>query len=110
MFGQGLGWNSTENEAPAREARFSMVYTIALVLAAVPLLFGVDPLKVTNIAMALTSATLPLAIIPFLILMNDPDYLEDKTNGIIGNSVVVVVMLMSFVLAIVSIPLQVLGG
>jgi len=80
------------------------------VLAAVPLLFGIDPLKVTNIAMALTSATLPLAIVPFLILMNDPDYLEDKTNGIVSNTVVVIVMVMSFVLAIVSIPLQILGG
>jgi Mn2+/Fe2+ NRAMP family transporter len=110
MFGQGLGWNSTENKTPAKEARFSMVYTVALVLAALPLFFGADPLKVTNMAMALTSATLPLAIIPFLILMNDPDYLQDETNGVISNSVVVIVMLLSFVLAIVSIPLQVLGG
>ena len=71
---------------------------------------GTDPLKVTNMAMALTSATLPLAIVPFLILMNDPRYLGDNTNGIVGNSVVVIVMIMSFVLAIVSIPLQILGG
>jgi Mn2+/Fe2+ NRAMP family transporter len=110
MFGQGLGWNSTENEAPVKEARFSMVYTVVLVLAALPLLFGADPLKVTNIAMALTSATLPLAIIPFLILMNDPAYLDDQVNGIVSNSVVVIVMAMSFVLAIVSIPLQLIGG
>lgn len=110
MFGQGLGWNSSENQAPVKEARFSVVYTVVLVLAAAPLLFGTDPLKVTNIAMALTSATLPLAIVPFLILMNDPDYLDDQTNGTISNSVVVIVMLMSFVLAVVTIPLQVFGG
>jgi Mn2+/Fe2+ NRAMP family transporter len=110
MFGEGLGWNSTENAAPIKEARFSTVYTLVLFLAAIPLLLGVDPLKVTNIAMALTSATLPLAIVPFLILMNDTTYLGDQTNGIIGNTVVVLVMLLSFVLAIVSIPLQIMGG
>ena len=110
MFGEGLGWNSTENAPPAKEARFSTVYTIVLFLAAIPLLLGADPLKVTNIAMALTSATLPLAIVPFLILMNDSTYLGDSTNGIVGNTVVVVVMVMSFVLAIVSIPLQIMGG
>jgi Mn2+/Fe2+ NRAMP family transporter len=110
MFGQGLGWNSSENSPPKKEARFSLVYTVVLIVAAIPLLFGIDPLKVTNIAMALTSATLPLAIVPFLILMNDSSYLGENTNGIISNSVVVIVMLLSFVLAIVSIPLQIFGG
>ena len=110
LAGQGLGWNSSENAPPAKDARFSVVYTLALVVAALPLLFGADPLKVTNLAMALTAATLPLAIVPFLILMNDSRYLEEHTNGVISNSVVVIVMLMSFLLAIVSIPLQVLGG
>lgn len=110
MVGQGLGWNSTENAAPVKEARFSVVYTVTLLLAALPLLAGADPLKVTNMAMALTAATLPLAAVPFLILMNDPRYLGDHTNGIVSNTVVVIVMLMSFILAIVSIPLQILGG
>ncbi|HUQ47679.1 MAG TPA: Nramp family divalent metal transporter [Gemmatimonadaceae bacterium] len=110
IVGQGLGWNSTENAPPAKEARFSTVYTLALVVAALPLLAGLDPLKVTSMAMALTAATLPLAIVPFLVLMNDSRYLEEHTNGVISNSVVVVVMVMSFVLAIVSIPLQIFGG
>ncbi len=110
MFGEGLGWNSSENSPPIKEARFSAVYTIVLILAATPLLFGIDPLKVTNMAMALTSATLPLAIVPFLILMNDASYLGENTNGIVSNTVVVLVMLLSFVLAIVSIPLQIIGG
>lgn len=110
MFGEGLGWNSSENAPPIKASRFSLVYTLVLILAAIPLLFGIDPLKVTNMAMALTSATLPLAIVPFLILMNDSAYLGENTNGIVSNSVVVIVMVMSFVLAVVSLPLQILGG
>ena len=110
MFGQGLGWNSSEDGSPANEARFSMVYTVILALASIPLLMGVDPVKVTTISMALTSATLPLAIVPFLILMNDDTYLGEHTNKLVSNSVVIVIMMISFTLAVVSIPLQIIGG
>jgi Mn2+/Fe2+ NRAMP family transporter len=110
MFGEGLGWNSSEDRAPSKEARFSTVYTIILALASIPLLLGVDPITITSISMALTAATLPLAVIPFLILMNDPHYLRDKTNGIISNSVVLVITIIACLLAFVSIPLQIFGG
>ena len=110
MFGDGLGWHSSDEGDPVEEARFSLVYTVILIVAAIPVLLGIDPIKVTNISMALTSATLPLAAVPFLVLMNDPSYLRDETNGILSNSIVIVIMTLSFVLAIVSIPLQLLGG
>jgi Mn2+/Fe2+ NRAMP family transporter len=110
MFGQGLGWHSSEEGKPVEEARFSTVFTAIIALAAIPVLFGVDPIKVTTISMALTSATLPLAIVPFLILMNDEQYLGGHTNHFISNSVVIVIMLISFILALVSIPLQIFGG
>ena len=70
----------------------------------------VDPIKVTMLSMALTSATLPLAIVPFLFLMNDPTYLGKYRNGWISNSVVAIVVIISFVLSIISIPLQIIGG
>lgn len=110
MIGQGLGWHSSEEGKPVEESRFSTVYTVILFLAAVPILLGIDPMKVTTISMALTSATLPLAIVPFLVLMNDDTYLQEYTNGGFSNSVVIVITLISFALAIVSIPLQIFGG
>jgi Mn2+/Fe2+ NRAMP family transporter len=110
MFGQGLGWNSSEEGQPAAEARFSTVYTAILSVATIPLLLGVDPIKVTTISMALTAATLPLAIVPFLVLMNDSNYLHDKTNGVVSNTVVVVISTIACLLAMVSIPLQVFSG
>ena len=70
----------------------------------------VDPVQVTMISMALTSATLPLAIVPFLFLMNDPIYLDKHRNGWLSNSIVMIVIVISFVLAIISIPLQLIGG
>jgi len=110
FFAQGFGWNWSENLTPSRDARFCFTYTIIIFLAAIPLLAGVDPIKVTMMSMALTAATLPLAIVPFLFLMNDPIYLGDRRNGWISNSVVAVIILISFVLAVISIPLQIIGG
>jgi Mn2+/Fe2+ NRAMP family transporter len=110
FFAQGFGWNWSEDMNPSRDARFAFTYTIIILLAAVPLLLGIDPVKVTIISMALTSATLPLAIVPFLFLMNDPVYLGDHRNGWVSNTVVSVVILISFVLAIISIPLEFLGS
>jgi len=110
LFSQGLGWNWSENGAPDKEARFSVVYTILLPLASIPLLLGIDPVKITILSMALTAAVLPAAIAPFLVVMNDKEFVGEHTNGIISNTVVVIIMLMSFVLAVVSIPLQYFGS
>jgi NRAMP (natural resistance-associated macrophage protein)-like metal ion transporter len=110
FFAQGFGWNWSENREPAKDARFCFVYTIIILLAAVPLVLAFDPIRITIMSMALTSATLPLAIIPFLFLMNDPQYLGKHRNGWIGNTVVAVIILMSFVLAVISIPLEIMGG
>lgn len=110
FFAQGFGWNWSENVTPSRNARFAFTYTIIVFLATVPLLFGINPIKVTVTSMALTAATLPLAIVPFLFLMNDPIYLGEHRNGWISNFVVAVIILISFVLAVISIPLQIIGG
>ena len=110
FFAQGFGWKWGEDLEPAKDARFVFVYTIIILLAAIPLVFGIDPLKVTIMSMALTAATLPLAIIPFLFLMNDSTYMGKHGNGWIGNTVVAIIIVISFVLAVITIPLQIIGG
>lgn len=109
-FAEGLGWNWSENEPAQRDARFSFLYTIMIALAAVPLLFGVDPLKVTMISMALTAASLPFSIVPFLFLMNDKEFCADRRNGWFSNTVVSLIIIIAFALSVISIPLQVMGG
>jgi Mn2+/Fe2+ NRAMP family transporter len=110
FFAQGFGWSWSENLTPSKNARFCFTYTIIILLAAVPLLIGIDPIKVTLMSMALTAATLPLAVVPFLFLMNDPIYLGEHRNGWISNTVVGITILISFVLALIAIPLQIIGG
>jgi Mn2+/Fe2+ NRAMP family transporter len=73
-------------------------------------LIGIDPLKLTVFSMALTAATLPVSIVPFLFVMNDKSYLRDHRNGWISNTVVLLIIGLAFVLSLVSIPLQIFGG
>lgn len=110
MFAQGFGWAWGEDLAPRDDARFATVYTVVAILAPVPLILGVDPLKLTVMSMALTAATLPLAIVPFLFVMNDKRRLGEYTNGWVGNSVVVLIIVMASVLAFITIPLEIIGG
>ncbi|MFL5502322.1 MAG: NRAMP family divalent metal transporter [Gemmatimonadaceae bacterium] len=110
FFSQGFGWSWSEDLEPSKNSRFAFIYTVIILLAAIPLVFGIDPIKVTMMSMALTSFTLPLAIVPFLLLMNDPIYLGKYRNGWISNSVVSIVVVISFVLALISIPLEIMGG
>jgi Mn2+/Fe2+ NRAMP family transporter len=53
---------------------------------------------------------LPVVVLPFLVLMNDPHYVGKHRNGRIGNTVVFIVIVMAAILAVVSIPLVILGG
>lgn len=110
MVAQGFGWNWGESVRPRDAARFSATYTVALAVAAVPVALGLDPLRVTNVAMVLNAAALPLAVLPFLVLMNDRDYVGDHANGWFGNVVVLGVTVVACVLALVSLPLELAGG
>jgi Mn2+/Fe2+ NRAMP family transporter len=109
-FAQGLGWNWGENVRPRDAARFTLSYTIMIVLASLLMVAGVDPLQLTLFSMALTSLTLPIVTFPFLILMNDRDYVGEYGNGWISNTAVIVISLLASVMALVAIPLQLMGG
>ncbi|MDR6494611.1 NRAMP family divalent metal transporter [Paraburkholderia sp. 22099] len=110
LFAQGFGWNWGENRKPRDDPGFCLVYTCALAISAIPIAAGVDPLKLTVFSMALTAVSLPLTVVPFLVLMNDEGYVGRHRNGAISNTVVVAIIVLAFVLAIVALPLQVLGG
>jgi Mn2+/Fe2+ NRAMP family transporter len=107
---QTFGWNWGESLDPREDARFSMVYTGAITLSSLIILVGVDPLKLTIMAMATEAAVLPFVALPFLILMNDRKLLKQHANGWVSNTIAVIVLLLSLVLTVVSIPLAFLGG
>jgi Mn2+/Fe2+ NRAMP family transporter len=110
MVAQTLGWNWGENKKPDQEARFSTTYVVMLLLGGALLLTGIDPLKLTMYAMALTALILPLIVIPFVVLLNDETYVHEHRNGPIGNTVVIVTIVLASVVALVTIPLEIVGG
>ena len=109
-WSQAFGWNWGENEKPANAARFSTVYTVFPLVASVPMALGLDPLTVTIFSMALTTVILPFVVLPFLVLMNDEHFVGSHRNGVIGNGVVFVVILVAAAMAVVAIPLEIFGG
>jgi len=110
LVAQGFGWYWGEDLEPTDDARFSLTYTVVIALALLPPLLGADPLKLTEISMALTAASLPVGVLPFLILMNDREYVGEHTNGHLSNAVVLTISVLSLVLALVSIPLEIFGS
>ena len=110
LTAQGFGWNWSENQRPIEEARFSAAYTLIIILGLLPSLVGLDPLTLTIFSMAATAATLPVSIVPFLFLMNDYSYMRIYRNSWFSNAVILSIIGLAFVLAVVTIPLQIFGG
>lgn len=110
LLSQTFGWDWGESQRPAEEARFALAYTGALLLAPIPALLGLDPLKLTMVSMALTVVALPIVVGPLIVIMNDRQYLKTHTNGVVTNVAVTVIIALAFLLAIVAIPLQIAGG
>ncbi|MEH2313113.1 MAG: Nramp family divalent metal transporter [Nostoc sp.] len=107
---QAFGWNWGESLKAKDAARFSLIYTVFVFLASLLMVFGIDPLQLTLFSMAITAVILPPVIIPFIVLMNDESYVGKYRNGWISNSVVIFTIALTFVLAIVAIPLEIVGG
>jgi Mn2+/Fe2+ NRAMP family transporter len=110
LAAQGFGWNWSKNQRPREEARFSLVYMAVIIIGVVIIAAGLDPLQLTIMSMALTAATLPISIAPFLFLMNDPHYVATYRNGWFSNTVVILIIALASIVALVTIPLQIFGG
>lgn len=110
LLAQGFGWTWSENLKPGKDARFATTYSVLILLAALPIALGMDPLSLTNISMVATAASLPVTVIPLLVLMNDGDVLYTNVNGWPSNIALVVIALLSLVLLVAALPLQLLGG
>jgi Mn2+/Fe2+ NRAMP family transporter len=60
--------------------------------------------------MVLTAASLPVTVVPLLVLMNDSDVMDKCVNGWATNLALVALSVLSIVLLIAAFPLQYLGG
>ncbi len=107
---QGFGWEWGEDKKPVEAARFNLVMTIFLLITVVIGLIGIDPLQLALFASTVIALFLPISLSPFLILMNDPQYLGNKMNGRFTNISMSVILVLAFLVAIVSLPLVIITG
>src|SRR5260370_25147856 len=84
--------------------------TIFLLIAVGIGLIGIDPLQLALFASTVIALFLPISLSLFLILLNDPQYLGNKTNGRFTNIAVICILLMAFLVALVSLPLEIITG
>jgi Mn2+/Fe2+ NRAMP family transporter len=110
VYAQGLGWKWGEDKDPSDAARFSLLYSVLIFAASIPIVCGADPIKLTMFSMAITTVILPLIVLPFIVLMNDPAYVGQHCNGKMSNAIVFVTIILASLMAIVAIPLEILGG
>ena len=110
LLSQVFWWSWGANKKRAEAARFTAAFTVILVAAVLLAIQGFDPLRITLISAALTVVIMPLVVLPFIVLMNDPKYVKDHTSGPVGNVLLAGLTIVAGVLAIVVIPLELLGG
>ena len=106
VFGWPWGANKPRRDAP----RFAAAITVVLLIALLIAVTGVDPLQLTLLSVALTVVIMPAVVLPFLVLMNDPRYVGEHRSGVAGNLFLAVLKILACVLALVVIPLELLGG
>lgn len=109
-FGQALGWTWGIDRKRRDVSRFVAASSLVLLLAMAIAVIGFDPLRVTLISVALTVVIMPLVVLPFLVLMNEEEYVGHHMSGRIGNGLLATLTVLGALMALVVIPLEIFGG
>jgi Mn2+/Fe2+ NRAMP family transporter len=107
---QIFGWRWGANKRRRDSARFSASFSLLLVVAVAIALIGIDPLELTMICVGLTVIVMPALVLPFIVLMNDERYVKTHTSGTVGNILLAALTIAAALMALVVVPLEIIGG
>jgi Mn2+/Fe2+ NRAMP family transporter len=110
VLAQSFGWAWGVDKPRRDAARFCAAFTTVLLLSVVIGLLGFDPLQMTLISVSLTVVIMPLIVLPFLVLMNDEQYVKQHKAGPLSNGFLAALTILGALMALVVIPLEILGG
>lgn len=110
VFSQAFGWAWGANKPRRDAARFTTAFTCVLVVSILIALLGFDPLRLTLFSVALTVVIMPIVVLPFLVLMNDEDFVKQHKSTAIGDGVLAALVILGAIMAVVVIPLEYFGG
>jgi Mn2+/Fe2+ NRAMP family transporter len=105
-IGQYFGWQWGKFVAPREASRFHLVLLASTIVGVAVLLTTVDPIKVTEYSVVFSAVALPLTYFPILVVANDPDYMGDRTNGRLANSLGTLFLVLVVVAAVAAVPLM----
>jgi len=110
VLGQTFGWGWGIDKKRRDVSRFVVAFSLAVLLGTAIAVIGFNPLQVTLISVALTVVIMPVLVLPFLVLMNEEEYVGQHTSGPFGNGLLAALTILGAVMALVVIPLEILGG
>jgi Mn2+/Fe2+ NRAMP family transporter len=104
---QFFGWSWGKFVRPAEAPLFHLTLLVAVVLGAALALTSIDPIKVTEYSIVFSAVALPLTYFPILVIANDPDYVGDKTNSGVVNTLATIYLVLITIAALAAIPLMI---
>jgi manganese transport protein len=104
---QFFGWEWGKYRTRVQAPRFTIAWTVMLVLAFCIVVTGVDPILVTEVSVIFSAAALPLTYLPILLVANDRAYMGRHANGRAANVFGVFYLLVVIVIALAAIPLMI---
>ena len=105
---QFCGWNWGKFKGPRQAPRFTIAWAVLFVVAGLIVATGIDPLKVTEVAVIFSAVALPFTYFPVLFVARDRSYMGEYANGAFANVVGWLFMVVVVVIALAAIPLLVL--
>jgi Mn2+/Fe2+ NRAMP family transporter len=109
---QFFGWPWGKFRSPRKAPRFALAWIVVLVLAALVVLTGVDPVKVVEYSIIFSVVILPLTYFPMMVISRDRDIMGAYVNGPVANILGWAFFVLISIAALAAIPLLVLthGG
>jgi manganese transport protein len=98
---QFFGWDWGENHRPKDAPIFTLSYLLAILVAALVAITGIDPISLTLYTTTLAAFSLPFTFAPLMIIANDERYMGEQRNTGLAN----VAGLFFLVVTVATIPL-----
>jgi Mn2+/Fe2+ NRAMP family transporter len=106
-IGQYFGWQWGKYVRPKQAARFHLVILLSTILGAAVLLTTIDPILVTEFSVVFSAVALPLTYLPILMVANDRQYMRDRANGRLANTLGSIYLVIVLVASVAAIPMMI---
>jgi Mn2+/Fe2+ NRAMP family transporter len=105
MVSQYFGWPWGKMHRPAGAPQFHLVCLASVIAATGFILTTIDPVTVTLVSVVLGAAAVPLTYFPILIVANDREYMGERVNRGLSNTLGMLFLVIMLVTSLVTLPL-----